>query len=90
LEGKAMEKQNVLVDLAVREEIMERYVVDLDAKKATESVSWAKFGKVSGAQFQWQLVLETICKQQETELGRKVEVKDLYQILRDKAEITFM
>jgi len=64
-----------IIDKAIRDEIMSRYVVELDSRKATESVSWAKFGEKSKSQYEWQLVLETICKQKSEELGEKVEVK---------------
>ena len=62
------------VNWAIREEVMASHVVELDSRKATESVSWAKFGEKSKSQYEWQLVLETICKQKSEELGTKVEV----------------
>ena len=86
---KRREESDKVIDRAIRDEIVANYVVELDSKKATESVSWAKFGEKSKSQYEWQLVMETICKQKSEELGRKIEVKDLTQMLRDETTVSY-
>eukprot|EP00282_Hemiselmis_andersenii_P011804 CAMPEP_0114152780 /NCGR_PEP_ID=MMETSP0043_2-20121206/23997_1 /TAXON_ID=464988 /ORGANISM="Hemiselmis andersenii, Strain CCMP644" /LENGTH=202 /DNA_ID=CAMNT_0001247757 /DNA_START=9 /DNA_END=615 /DNA_ORIENTATION=+ len=80
----SMERSNLdKVDQAIRQELMKTCTAD--TTKATEAVSWAKFGEKSTLDLQWQIIKEAI--------GRKEGIKDIDAIenfLRQKNTVNWV
>lgn len=82
LRGQAQRLNDQALDTAIRDQLASASFVDTD--KIVNSVSWAKFGPRSTADYQWALIQEEIARKE------GLDFNNVPAFLRDKARVTWV